>query len=247
MVAAAVEASRQGPASLALMQPYFFPYLGYFQLICAVDRFVFYDDVQYRKNSWINRNRILLAGAPHYLTVPVHHAALAQPIREVAIAGQPPSWRRKLLATLHAAYAGAPGYAALAPRIADLLNAPADSIGELAKGSVRLVFDYLDLPFAVDWSSATYGNAQLSGAARVVDIVRRAGARTYVNAPGGRTLYNADAFAGHGLALRFLDPVLAPYPQGAAAFVPGLSIIDLLMHVPTEEARAMLAAGRVVP
>jgi hypothetical protein len=229
---------------LAIMQPYFFPYLGYFQLLHAVDKFVFYDDVAYMKGGWINRNRYLQGGEPRYFTVPTQGASSFVPINEVGVDAHE-AWRRKLPETLRVAYKGAPFLDAGMRLFREVIDAPAASIGELARRSVEATLAYLGVERDIVRSSSVYGNAALKASQRVLDICTREGADTYVNAPGGRGLYDAAQFAARGCRLLFLAPGLPPYDQGGGAFVPGLSVLDVVMRCPPETARQMLQAHRL--
>lgn len=225
---------------LAIMQPYFFPYMGYFQLVQSVDKFVFYDDVNYIKSGWINRNRYLQGGEARYFTVPTEGASSFVPINAVGVDSRNPAWRRKLPETLRQAYKGAPFLDAGLRLLEESLDASARGIAEIARRSVELTLDYLDVRREIVRSSGVYGNASLHGAERVVDICRREGADVYVNAPGGRSLYGASQFAPHGCALWFLVPSLPEYRQGTGPFVPGLSILDAIMRCPPAQVAGML-------
>lgn len=235
--------------SLAIMQPYFFPYLGYFQLMAAVDRFVIYDDVAFIKNGWINRNRLLLNGQAHYFTIPLRGASPNRKIHEVQ--AQPQAvWRRKMERTFAQAYAGAPGLDLVMELLTVSLDGADDGQGidEYARASLRAVHTLLGLTTDIVTSSRGYGNAQLSGPDRVIDICQREGAATYVNAIGGRTLYDASSFERHGMRLEFVHPQLGPYPQvGTSNFVSGLSILDLLAHLPVPEVCELTTQGELQP
>jgi len=227
---------------LAIMQPYLFPYLGYFQLIHAADKFVFYDDVNYIKNGWINRNRFLLAGEVRYFTVPLAGASPFKPISATRI--QPPTlpWRRKLLETMRVAYRGARCSREGLELLEASISIPTDSIADIARHSVTTVLDYLGLRREVIDSSSSYENASLHGQARVLDICRREAAKMYINPPGGRDLYDEAAFRAEGLDLRFLSSSFPTYEQSLQAFVPGLSILDIIMRCPGSSAREMVEA-----
>jgi hypothetical protein len=215
---------------LAIMQPYFFPYLGYFQLISAVDRFVFYDDVNFIRGGWINRNRINLDNKPAYITVQVSR--------------RQPRWREKILGTLTGAYARAPYFAEVFTLARSVLTNEAPSIAAVAEASIRAVLNYLDLPIEIVTSSRVYENGNLRGPERVLDICRREGAAIYVNAPGGAALYDAGQFEEAGVSLRFLKVDISPYNQGRNGnFIPGLSVIDVLMHNSVDQARKLVMAG----
>ncbi|HLL13124.1 MAG TPA: WbqC family protein [Rubrivivax sp.] len=230
---------------LALMQPYLFPYIGYFQLVAAVDRFVFYDDVNYIKNGWINRNRIANHGTARYFTVPLSDASPFQAINTVRT--QPPAtWRRTLLESLRHQYRRAPHYAAVAALVEDVFGSDSDAIADIARGSVVRCADYIGLATDFVPTSAHYGNHELKASQRVLDICRREAADEYWNLPGGRVLYDSAEFAEHGIALHFVDPIPFSYAQGSHDFVPGLSIIDVLMHNPPSAVRAHLLHAQAV-
>jgi hypothetical protein len=227
---------------LAIMQPYLFPYAGYFQLVAAVDRFVFYDDVNFIKGGWINRNRLLRQGAPAYFTIPLEGASPFMPIDRIETAPRE-RWLRKLLDSLRHAYGRAPHYEAVMPLVEAVLLPESRSIAGIAKRSVTLVSDYLGLRTAFVDSSRIFRNNALQGAARVLDICCQCGAREYLNLPGGASLYAATEFADRGMTLRFVPVSLVPYRQGAHAFVPGLSILDMLMFNDVPACRELIAAA----
>ncbi|MCF1365232.1 WbqC family protein [Burkholderia cenocepacia] len=229
---------------LAIMQPYLFPYLGYFQLAAAVDRFVFYDDVAYIKNGWINRNRILLGGEAHYLTLPLNGASSSRRILDVRI--QPRDrWMSKVLAMLHHAYSRAPQYALAIQLVERVLSTDTDAIGRVASNSVTETCAYLGIETQFIATSTGYDNDTLRGQSRVIDICCQEKARRYVNAPGGRALYDSAAFLDAGIDLEFIAPETSPYAQFGMPFVPNLSIIDVLMFNRVDTIRSMLAINTV--
>lgn len=225
---------------LVVMQPYFFPYVGYFQLIHAADRFVVYDDVNYIKNGWINRNRLLLDGAPHYFTIPLAGASPFAPIHETRIDSSD-RWRRKMLETFRVAYKRAPHAAEAVTLLERALGTGEGGIGDVARVSIEITLEHFGLQRGLVRSSRTYGNAGLKGQERVIDICRREGATTYINAPGGRALYDEGAFRDAGIALRFLEVRLRPYAQSGGPFVPGLSVLDAVAWCGREELTRILA------
>jgi hypothetical protein len=224
---------------LGIMQPYLFPYLGYLQLVAAVDTFVFYDDVQFIKNGWINRNRLALGGEVRYFTVPLAGAGSSLGIRDVRT--QPAArWRDKLMESLRHGYARAPHYAAVRQLVGDVLATDTTRIATLAARSVTDTARYLGLDTRFVPSSIVYDNSALKGPARVLDICVRERADHYLNLPGGRALYDPRAFDAAGVTLGFIEPELWPYRQSGADFLPGLSIIDVLMFNPADTVRARL-------
>lgn len=227
---------------LAIMQPYLFPYVGYFQLAAAVDRFVFLDDVQYIQRGWINRNRFPMDGEPRYFTVPVRHGGQHAMIKDVMVATEQHRMIRQTIKTVGQRYQRAPQFSRVFPIFEAVMRRREISIADMAIESVRSVYQYLDCgPAWVVSSARNYRNRQLSGQDRVIDICRQEGAILYVNPPNGRYLYSAQVFRENGVALRFLNPVIEPYPQGSEAFLAAMSILDLLMHLPREEVRRHVA------
>ncbi|REE20884.1 MULTISPECIES: WbqC family protein [unclassified Paraburkholderia] len=224
---------------LAIMQPYLFPYIGYFQLAAAVDKFVFYDDVNFIKNGWINRNRMLLGDQVRYLTVPLRGASPSLKINEVLVEPRE-RWLRKLLESIRHAYAKAPHYAQVSALVGRILAEPLAPVSQLASHTVMEICKYLEIDTEFVPSSTKYGNAQLKGAERVIDICAREHASTYVNLPGGRALYDSAAFLTRGVELAFVEPNLCPYTQFDDTFHPALSILDVLMFNSKNSVRDML-------
>lgn len=228
--------------TLAIMQPYVFPYLGYFQLLHAADRFVVYDDVNFIKGGWINRNRILLENKGFLFTVPLQDASPFRKINETLIHSRLYSeWKRKFPKVLFGAYAKAPFFKPVASLVTDILEAGADNIGTFALNSILGVKEYVGLDIEIIPTSGVYKNAHLSGKERVLDICLKEGATTYVNAPGGRSLYSADFFVPRNISLKFIQSGTFSYKQVGDAFVPGLSIIDVLMFNSVSDTRLLLA------
>lgn len=225
------------------MQPYFVPYIGYLQLMAAVDRFVLFDDVSFINRGWINRNRILVGGREHLVTIPLRAASQNQLINQIAL-GDDTSWRGKLLKTLEQSYRKAPFYAETMPLVQDILGCPDTMLAPYLRHSLSALHAWMNLPCQLVASSAHYDNQHLKGAQRILDICRQEQAGIYVNAPGGKDLYAPDDFAATGVQLRFLKPRLDDYAQGGATFIPGLSIIDVLMHQGRDATRlALFSAG----
>ncbi|SNC67748.1 WbqC-like protein family protein [Hymenobacter gelipurpurascens] len=223
------------------MQPYIFPYLGYFQLIAAADRFVVYDDVQFIKGGWINRNRLLVNGQPFLFTIPLDAPSPNRLIRDIVLNTKTP-WRVKLLQTIAQSYRRAPHFELAYDLIERVLHYPqAHTVADLVRVSLTEIIAYLHLPVELIPTSACYNNQHLRSQERVLDICRREEATNYVNAQGGRELYDHETFAAHGMRLHFLQPELHPYRQlGKGEFVPGLSIIDILMNNSVAETAELL-------
>lgn len=215
---------------LAIMQPYFFPYIGYWQLILAVNRFVIYDDVNYIKGGWINRNRILINGEPAYLTAPLHQASAFKRICDTTL--QPSlTWRDKQVKSIEITYRKAINFAVVFPIIERLIRHETDSLPDYLAHQLRTLSALMGVNTEFITTSRCYENSALSGQERILDICLREGATTYVNPQGGQRLYDPRAFRDSGIDLRFTVMRPFPYRQRSAGFVPYLSIIDALMEI----------------
>ncbi|MGK4360943.1 WbqC family protein [Ectopseudomonas chengduensis] len=220
---------------LAVMQPYLFPYLGYFQLAASADQFVFLDDVAYIKKGFINRNRILLGGQPYSFSIAVERASQNRRIDEHRFTGAFDTF----LAQVRHAYHRAPFFAEVFALVEAVCRAPELNVAVKNAASVQAVFDYLGVPLASRFASALPVTVA-RGEQRILDLCQHFGAHTYHNASGGQMLYDGQRFAARGVRLRFLRNRFAEYGQSGGAFVPGLSIIDVLMHNERERVCEML-------
>lgn len=229
---------------LAIMQPYFFPYIGYFQLVNAVDKFVFYDDVNYIKSGWINRNRLYLSDAIRYITVPLTAASSFEKINRIHVrAGN--EWSAQMLLVIQQSYGKAPHYHTVAELIKEVLNSHDGCISTLARNSIIAVTDYLEIKKDYCTSSTIYENQELRSVDRVLDICKKEKAREYWNLPGGRDLYKSELFKKEGVELQFVNVAITPYQQLASEFQPSLSILDVLMFNDKKTVRKMISPGSV--
>lgn len=223
------------------MQPYLFPYIGYFQLMHAADRFVVYDDVNYIKQGWINRNRILVNDEPHLFTMPLAGAGSFTLINAIGLDGTAYStWRAKFLKTLAQAYRKAPYAQSVMPVVERALLPDRTSLAELLLDSLRAVMEHVGISTTLIPSSSVYANKHLGGQERILDICAQEAASEYVNPIGGVELYAKADFEQRGLRLWFLKSRLREYAQFGGPFQPGLSIIDAMMFNPPEVLREML-------
>lgn len=212
------------------MQPYIFPYLGYFQLIAAVDKFVVYDDIDFIKQGWINRNNILLNGTKYLFTIPVQSISSNTLIHQTLVSDKPLKWDHKLVQTFTQAYKKAPYFKEIFPIIENVFtHSSGKSIGMLATVSITSVLQYLSIQTDIVQSEGRYNNQHLKNADRVIDICKIENAHTYINAIGGIELYDRLHFAQNEIALKFLQSVTEKYQQFGNEFINGLSIIDVLM------------------
>lgn len=231
---ASTESPPHRPA-IAVLQPYFFPYVGTFQLACTVDHFVFFDDVAFIKKGYIHRNSLLLNGRAHAFTVPVRGVSQNRTIAEHDYTGE---WAG-LLNLLKAAYRQAPHFDAAFALVEAVALHPDNNVARKNALAMQRVFDYLGLAQTWSFSSALPAEG-LKAQSRIIDIARRLQARSYVNPAGGRALYAPEAFSAAGVALHFIKTLPLSYAQGAPAFVPNLSMIDLLMHCAPAQIVALL-------
>ena len=228
---------------LAVMQPYFLPYLGYFQLMSAVDRFVVYDDVRFIKRGWINRNRILVNGRDHLFTVPLSDASQNRYINEIRLVAET-AWKGKLLRTIELAYRRAPCFEQTYPLVREIVNFPERNLAAYLRNGLLAIRDYLGILTTIIATSDAYQNRELKGAARILDICRREKASVYVNASGGKELYDRDTFRSNGIALRFVEPLDFRYEQFGGEFQAALSIVDVLMFNPVEIVRDAICRNK---
>ncbi|MDG9881627.1 WbqC family protein [Pseudomonas sp. GD04058] len=219
--------------ALAIMQPYLFPYIGYWQLLQATDRFVVYDDVNYINRGWINRNRILINGEPALFTLPLLQASQNRRIDEIDIAPAA-QWQRRLLRSLEMAYRKAPCFEEVFALVEGILRHEDRNLAGFLSHQVQVLARFMGLQAQIVPSSRCYRNGHLAAQERILDICRQENAKRYINAQGGRSLYEAQAFAERGIELRFIAMRALPYRQRSEGFTPGLSIIDALMEVGPE-------------
>lgn len=217
------------------MQPYFLPYIGYFQLIGAVDAFVVYDNIKYTKKGWINRNRMLQNGADATFSLPLRQGHDSLDIREREIA--PDFNRSKLLAQFHGAYRKAPHFAATFAWLEQVVRFEAANLFDYLHHSIARTCAHLGLATPLVVSSGIGADHSLKGEERVKAICRAMGADLYLNPIGGLELYSRESFARDGIELRFQRALPFEYPQFGQPFVPWLSIADVLMFNPRDEVR----------
>lgn len=215
---------------IAVMQPYFFPYLGYYQLLNAVDKFVLLDDVAFIKRGYIHRNSILINGKSHQFTIPLQKSSQNKMINQTYICSNN-KWKTSFLKTIKMAYTKAPQFETVFPLIEDSVKFAIDEmpIHIFIGHSLQKVKEYLDITTDLLLSSEMEKNPNLKGQDRIIEISRRIGARTYINPIGGQHLYNKETFRNMGIDLRFIKTKSYIYKQLKNNFIPNLSMIDVLM------------------
>ena len=224
---------------LGIMQPYFIPYFGYWQLMNAVDKYVIYDDVNFIKGGWINRNRILVNGEPKYFNVPMLGASPYKLINEVGVNND-----RKLtdknLRALEGAYRKAPYYGDVFPLMERVLESGKDDIASYIAESFRIIGEYLDIKTEFIISSDLEKDCEQKGQDKVLSICKLLGATEYYNAIGGQELYSFEDFKAQDITLKFLKTSDIVYEQFGNEFQPNLSIVDVMMFNSREQVQQML-------
>jgi len=224
---------------LAIMQPYLFPYIGYFQMINAVDKFIFYDDVNYMKGGWINRNNIIQNNEKKLITLNLIASSTNKDINEIYIGNR----NSKMLKTIKQAYSKAPFFNDFFPIIEKTINSCTISkpISEIAGQSLIDISKYLRISTQFEFSSKKYKNTKgMDKADRLIEICKQNGAKKYINAEGGIALYSKDYFKKFGIDLFFIKNHIQEYKQFNNEFIPYLSIIDVLMFNSVEQTNNML-------
>lgn len=214
---------------IAIMQPYFFPYIGYFQLMNAVDEFVVYDNIEYTKKGWINRNRILVNGKDAYITLPLKKDSDYLDIRQRSLADIWNNEKTSLLNRIKAAYQKAPQFSAVFPIIEGCLLFENDNLFQFLFHSLNQVKSYLGIhtPFRI--SSTIDIPHKLKAEHKVIAICKALKADYYLNSIGGVELYSVENFKEAGIDLHFFQTTHFQYPQFENPFIPFLSILDVMM------------------
>jgi WbqC-like protein family len=226
--------------TISIMQPYLFPYLGYYQLLQVADKFIFLDDVNFIVRGWINRNRIYSPQGPQSFTVPLTQASQNRRIREISV-HEDEGWRPKLFRTLDHTYRKAPYFNQVFPLVTEVLNLKQRTIAEVAEASVIQVMRYLGREPQIARSSE-YELPEARGEARILGLCLAEAADRYVNAIGGVDLYSPDTFRQHDIELKFIKMHPVTYPQFSGSSTEPLSIIDVLMFNSVEAVGQMLEA-----
>ena len=224
---------------IGIMQPYFFPYLGYWQLMNAVDEYVIYDDVNYIKNGWINRNNILLNGNKYLITIPLDGASPFTPINQIKITSNT-IVKNKLLKTIEQAYKKAPYFNNIFPIIKEVIEEDSCLISKALEKQFTLITQYLNIKTKLTISSNLHKNNDLKAEEKVIHICKLLNGTDYYNTIGGQTLYSQNNFYKENLTLHFLQMNDITYPQFKNQFIPSLSIIDVMMFNSPEQINQML-------
>lgn len=226
---------------LAIMQPYFLPYIGYFQLIGAVDQFIVYDNIKYTKKGWINRNRMLLNGADAYFSLALKKGADSLDVVQRELSAD--FDRRTLLNQFRGAYARAPYFAQTFPLLERIVRCEERNLFRYIYHSIVEICAHLGITTTICISSEIAIDHSLKAQDKVLALCRATEANSYINAIGGVSLYSKEIFRSNGIDLKFIQSKPFSYGQFGNAFVPWLSIIDVLMFQSLDEVKRITNSG----
>jgi hypothetical protein len=214
---------------VAIMQPYFLPYIGYFQLINAVDVFVVYDNIEYTKKGWINRNRILVNGKDEFITLPLKKDSDFLHINQRFLTDSFDQDKQKILRKIKECYRKAPFFEEGHSLIEDIFRFETNNLFEFVFNSIKVICNYLEINTKLNVSSEIKINHKLKSEEKILAICKSQEAKTYINPIGGITLYSDTTFKQNQIKLQFIKTSFIQYPQFNNEFVPWLSILDVLM------------------
>jgi hypothetical protein len=226
---------------VAIMQPYFFPYVGYFQLIAAVDMFIVYDNIKYTKKGWINRNRMLINGKDEIFSLPLKSDSDSLDVCERTLAAD--FSRDKLLNKLIGAYRGAPHFEDTICLLREIISYEENNLFRYIHHAIAKTCTHLRITTDIKISSDIMIDHNLKGQDKVIALCKAVGATAYINAIGGTTLYSNEVFDANEIDLKFIRAKHFEYVQFSQAFVPWLSIIDVMMFNPIPTIQACLSTN----
>ena len=228
---------------VGINQPYFIPYIGYWQLIDSVDLFAIADNYNYIKRGWVNRNRILDKDTVRYYTLDVERASQNRYITDHFLK---PLDKEKKLSHLDVYYHKAPYFNEGMELMDRIFSFEGNNLADFLYNSICLVSEYLGIRTKIVRTSDYEQDPFLRFADRVYDYCRQMGADEYHNPIGGMALYSFEEFAAHGLKLSFVEAIPREYPQSSSEFIFGLSIIDIIMNNNLEQIRQLLDSRRLI-
>ena len=223
-------------------QPYLFPYLGYWQLINLADIYVIADNMQYIKKGYINRNYILSNGKPHRFTLEVRGVHLGTPINEVNVGNN----TKKILKTIFHAYTKAPYFNEVYPMIEEILLNNEKNLAKYVGYSIEKIADYLDMNTKFIYESGLEVDYSQGAQSGIINICKMLNANQYINAIGGQELYKKEDFEKESIVLNFLKMEEIEYKQFNDAFIPNLSIVDVMMFNGKDEIKNMLESYKLI-
>jgi hypothetical protein len=225
---------------LGIMQPYFFPYLGYFQLLNLVDQFVIYDNIEFSKRGWIHRNKYQIDCREKYFTIPLKKDSDYLNIAERYISDDFDTQKKKILMKFIAAYRKAPYYEESIQLVQECLYYNERNLFKFIYFSIQKICEFLNIKTKLVVSSNVSANHDLKGQERIISICKACNASQYINPIGGIDLYSKEYFAKNGIRLNFLKMQNVRYKQYNELFLQNLSILDVLMFNSVEKTQILL-------
>ena len=253
--------------TIAIMQPYFMPYIGYFQAINAVDKYILYGNVNFEKKSWVNRNRLMQRnGAIEPMIVPLKKKSSNSLIKEMAI-DYSTDWQRRLLRSIQTNYGKAPYFEETFSLLTSILSKQYETLMELNTESIKAFARHLGITTEIETDNSRFDDMEeklrksddayvefpymhktrpVRKVARVIEMCKRERSNHYINAIGGTAMYSKEEFAQYGIQLEFIRTNPIEYDQFNNKFEPYLSIIDVLMHNGKNKTKQMLEEYELV-
>ena len=224
---------------VGIMQPYFWPYLGYFQLIHSVDKFIIYDNIEYTKSGWFNRNRYLCNGQDKYMTISIEKASDYLDVKDRKVSAN--FDREKLKNQIEMSYRKAPFFNKIYPLFCQCVDYDSENLFDYIYYSVKRITEYLGIDTEIIISSTLGIGRELKGKDKVIALCQKLEADVYVNSIGGKSLYFKEDFEENGLQLGFIQMDKdIQYKQFDNEFIGALSILDVLMFNSVEDVKALL-------
>ncbi len=225
---------------VGIMQPYFLPYLGYFQLMSICDTFVVYDNIKFTKKGWIHRNRMLLNDKDHMFSIPLRSDSDFLNVDQRFIGENFDKERMKILGQIRSAYGRAVCFHEVYPLIEDIFIDNEKNLFRFIYNSLVKIKESLSITTPLVISSEVAIDHDLKGKHRVMELCKALGGDTYINPVGGMELYDKEEFKANGIDLHFHKMRAVTYPQYGDAFIPSLSILDVMMFNPKEKIQQQL-------
>lgn len=213
---------------IVAMQPYFFPYEGYFQLLASADEIVLLDDVQFTRKGWINRNRIA-RDQELQISIPVSANSRSALISEMEIS--PSFFPGQLIKQLEHTYSKSENFEEIISLLKVVINNDDVRLCSWLRNSLEVINTYLGISTKILYSSEIDPSPSARGSQRIINLCEKRNATTYVNLSGGRNLYSHEEFSNRNIELKFIESNLSKYPRKNQSFIPALSIIDLMMYI----------------
>ena len=225
---------------IAIMQPYFFPYIGYFQLIHSVDTFVLYDNIQFTKRGWIQRNKILNSGMIEYISLPIKNDSDYLNINQRVLAENFQEQMKKNINKLINGYQQTKNYNLVFPTIKECLLAEKENLFLYLFHTLVEILKIIGISKNIISSSTLNIDHALRGKEKVIAICKELDAEIYLNPIGGVELYDKNEFRKNNIKLQFIKPILKPYQQISKEFVSSLSVLDVLFNNDREDLHSLI-------